>query len=386
MTDKKIDTRLVHTGRHPQAQHGSVNPPVYHASTIIFPTVEALYDPDKPYPYGRRRTPTIAALQEAVAELDGAHNALVAPSGLAAVSTALLSFLKAGDHLLVTDSVYGPTRNFCDGMLTRYGVEVTYYPPTIGAGITELMRANTRAVFAESPGSYTFEVQDIPALADASHAHGATLLLDNTWASPLFFQPFDHGVDVCIHAGTKYLVGHSDTMMGTISANKTAWPALAEGHGALGTTAGPDDIFLTLRGIRTLGVRMRQHMATGLALAAWLSARPEVERVFHPGLESDPGHALWKRDFTGASGLFGVLLKPFERPAIAAMLDGLELFAMGYSWGGFESLIVPALVRKLRTAEPWTEKAPLLRIHAGLEDIDDLKADLEAGFKRLTAE
>lgn len=384
MKDKKPDTLLVHAGRNPAAQHGAVNPPVYHASTILFPTVDALHAPHKPYPYGRRRTPTIAALQDAVTALEGGHDTVLTASGLAAVSTALLAYLKAGDHLLMTDSAYGPSRQFCDKLLTRFGIEVTYYDPCIGAGIAGLMRDNTKLIFAESPGSYTFEVQDIPALAKAAHAGGALLIADNTWGSPLFFKPLDHGADVSIQAATKYLSGHSDVMLGTVTATQAAWPALNEAHGALGHCAGPDDIFLTLRGIRTLGVRLRQHMQTGLALARWFGAQPHVARVLHPGLESDPGHALWKRDFLGASGLFGVVLKPCSKTALAAMLDGLELFGMGYSWGGYESLIIPADLRGLRSAsQPKSEEGPLLRLHAGLEDIGDLIADLDAGFARL---
>ena len=381
--DKKPDTLLVHAGRDPAAHHGMVNPPVYHASTILFPTLDALHAPDKPYPYGRRRTPTIAALQDAMTALEGGHNTVITPSGLAAVTTALLAYLKAGDHLLMTDSVYGPSRHFCDTVLARFGIEVTYYEPRIGAGIAGLIRDNTKLIFAESPGSCTFEVQDMPALAQAAHAGGALLMADNTWASPLFFKPFEHGVDVSIQAATKYLSGHSDVMLGTVTATQAAWPALSEVHGSLGLCAGPDDIYLTLRGIRTLGVRLRQHMQTGLALARWLAAQPQIARVLHPGLDSDPGHALWKRDFLGASGLFGVVLKPCSKTALAAMLDGLELFGMGYSWGGYESLIVPVALRGMRTATPDSKDGPLLRLHAGLEDIDDLIADLGAGLARL---
>lgn len=382
---QKQDTLIVTLGRDPHANFGVVNPPVYHASTILFPTVEALKGRKQPYTYGRRGTPTTAALQQTIAALEGGHKTLLAPSGLAAVTTALLSLLKTGDHLLMTDSVYGPSRHFCDTILKRNGVEVDYYDPLLGAGIERLMKPNTAVVFAESPGSITFEVQDIPAIAKVAHAHGAKLVVDNTWASPLYFKPFAHGADVSIQAITKYLCGHSDVMMGSITTNEETWKSVLSGYGALGQTVSPDDIYLVLRGIRTLSVRLERHMKTGLALARWLADRPEVLRVIHPALESDPGHALWKRDFTGASGLFGVVLKPCSDAAVAAMLDHMELFGMGWSWGGFESLIVPQDLTGIRTATRESLEGPLLRIHAGLEDPDDLIADLAAGFARLDA-
>jgi cystathionine beta-lyase len=297
----------------------------------------------------------------------------------------LLSHLKTGDHLLMVDSVYGPSRHFCDTILKRNGVEVTYYDPRIGAKIAGLMKSNTAVIFAESPGSVTFEVQDVPALAKAAHNGGAKLLLDNTWASPLFFKPFEHGVDVSIQAITKYLCGHSDVMMGSITTTEEAWKATLAGHGAIGISVAPDDVYLVLRGIRTLSVRLERHMKSGIALARWLEARPEVSRVIHPALESHPDHALWKRDFSGASGLFSIVLKPCSETALAAMLDGLELFGMGYSWGGYESLIIPQDLTGNRTATSPDHEGPLLRLHAGLEDIDDLIADLDAGLARLTA-
>lgn len=382
---QKQDTLIVTLGRDPEANFGIVNPPVYHASTILHPDLKTVLQRSQPFTYGRRGTPTTVALQQAVAGLEGGYDTLLTPSGLAAVSIALLSHLKTGDHLLMVDSVYGPSRHFCDTMLKRNGVEVTYYDPRIGAGIASLMKPNTAVVFAESPGSITFEVQDVPALAKAAHAGGAKLLLDNTWASPLFFKPFDHGVDVSIQAITKYLCGHSDVMMGSITTTEEAWKATLAGHGAIGISVAPDDVYLVLRGIRTLSVRLERHMKTGIALARWLETRPEVSRVIHPALESHPDHALWKRDFSGASGLFSIVLKSCTEAALAAMLDELELFGMGYSWGGYESLIIPQDLKGNRTVTPSVFEGPLLRLHAGLEDIDDLKADLDAGFARLAA-
>lgn len=382
---KKIDTTIVTTGRDPEANFGIINPPVYHASTILYPTVEALKSRDVKVTYGRRGTPTTFAFQEAVAELEGGYRSLVTPSGLSACSIALLAHLQAGDHLLVTDTVYGPTRTFCDTILSKFGITVEYYAPGLGAGIASLMRPATKVVYTEAPGSQTFEMQDIPAISKAAHAGGAIVMMDNTWASPYFCKPFELGVDISIQAATKYIVGHSDVMMGTITTNEETWRATVKGHGIIGITAGPDDIYLALRGLRTLGVRLKQHMATGITLAKWLQDRPEVSRVLHPALPTDPGHELWKRDFEGASGLFGVILKPFNDKALAAMLDDLELYGMGYSWGGYESLIIPAYPAENRTATTWAPEGPLLRIHAGLEDPSDLIADLEKGFERLKA-
>ena len=386
MSEKKFsrpDTTIVTAGRDPEANFGVVNPPVYHASTILYPTFKALKNRDVKYTYGRRGTPTTAMLAEAVAELEGGAHCALAPSGLAAVTIALLANLKAGDHLLMTDSVYGPTRHFCDTALARFGVETEYYDPRIGGGISALMRPNTTVVFVESPGSVTFEIQDVPAIAKAAHDGGALVIMDNTWASPLFFKPFDHGVDISLQAATKYLCGHSDVMAGTITTTEAAWKKTIDGHGELGMCLAPDDAYLIQRGLRTLGVRLRQHMETGLELARWLETRPEVTRVIHPALPSHPDHALWKRDFTGASGLFSIELKPCTDEALAAMLDDLELYGMGYSWGGYESLIIPQYPEKIRTATKYKAEGPLLRIHAGLEDPADLIADLAAGLDRL---
>jgi cystathionine beta-lyase len=387
MKNAKPDTILTHAGCSPGTNHGIVNPPVYHASTVLFPTVESLEDAGHSFDgvrYGRIGTPTSQAFETAIAELEGAYKAVAVPSGLAAITTALLAFVSAGDHILVSDSVYGPNRLFCTDMLKRMGVETEFYDPLIGAGISGLMRPNTRVVFVESPGSLTFEIQDVPAIATAAKEAGAVVMIDNTWATPLFFRPFDHGVDLSIHAATKYIVGHSDAMLGVVTARTPElWNRLKRYAVQLGTCAGPDDIYLGLRGLRTMGVRLRQHQATGIELARWLWNRPEVTRVLHPALPDDPGHALWRRDFLGASGLFAIELKPVSKQAISAFLNGMELFGMGYSWGGYESLILPTDPEKLRTASTWSARGPLIRIHAGLEDVGDLIADLERGLTRL---
>jgi cystathionine beta-lyase len=381
------ETALVTSGRDTKAQKGFVNPPVVHGSTVLYPTAEDLHAHCGEFQYGRHGTPTTRALQDALMTLEGPHCAGVglAPSGLAAISTALLAVLKAGDHLLVCDNAYRPTRNFSNGVLARYGVETTYYNPMIGAGIAGLFKSNTRAVVVEAPGSQSFEMPDIPAIAAAAHAHGALVIDDNTWATPLFHRSLDQGVDISIQAATKYIGGHSDIMFGTISANAKAWPLIAETIRLLGVCAGPDDVFLALRGLRTLGVRLDQHQRSAFDIARWLATRPEVLRVLHPGLESDPGHAIWKRDFTGASGLFSFVLKPASQKAVDALLDTVKLFGMGYSWGGFESLIIPFDCSDYRTATKWTPGGPTLRLHIGLEHVDDLKADLDRGFAAFNA-
>lgn len=383
------DTTLIHAGRDPFANHGIVNPPVYHCSTVLFPTLDALEASDRtPFDtvnYGRIGTPTSAAFEEAVTALEGGHRAVSVASGLAAIATVLTAFSKAGGHILVADTVYGPTRRYCTQTLARFGVETEFYDPHIGSGIARLLRPETTLVYLESPGSLTFEIQDVPAIAKAAKAAGVPVAIDNTWATPLFFRPLDHGVDVSIHAATKYIVGHADAMLGVIVCTKDSFLPVKRAAVASGTCAGPDDLFLGLRGLRTLSVRLKRHQETALALADWLAGRPEVARVLHPARPDFPDHALWARDFGGSSGLFAALLHPVPRSAIAAMLDGLELFGLGYSWGGFESLILPAHPAAMRTATSWSETGPLLRLHAGLEDADDLRRDLERGFDRLNA-
>jgi cystathionine beta-lyase len=385
----KDETRVVSAGRHPQAHYGVVNTPVYRTSTILFESFEAMEaganDPGRmKFAYGRLGTPTSQALEEAVAELEGGYRCRLAPSGLAAITTALLAYSSTGDHILIPRSAYNPTRAFADGLLARFGVTSEYYNPGVGSAITQLLRPNTTIVYVESPGSGLFEMQDIPAIAEAAHARGITVIMDNTWASPLYFKPFVHGVDVSIQAATKYIVGHSDAMLGTITSTRDKWAPLAAAHRALGQMAGPDDIYLALRGLRTMAVRLERHHRNGLALARFLATRPEVARVMHPALESDPGHALWKRDFTGASGLFGFLLKPgYGRKALAAMLNGLRLYGMGYSWGGYESLIAPLKAHRFNPDLP--DDVWAIRVHAGLEDAEDLIEDLGAGLDRLSA-
>ena len=381
------ETTLVTAGRDTKAQKGFVNPPVVHGSTVLYPTADDLHAHRGEFQYGRRGTPTTKALQEAMIALEGPQCAGVgiAPSGLAAITTALLAVLKAGDHLLVCDNAYRPTRNFCNGLLAGYGVETSYFDPLVGAGIAQLFKPNTRAVLLEAPGSQSFEMPDIPAIASVARARGALVIDDNTWATPLYHRSLEQGVDISIQAATKYIGGHSDIMFGTISANAKAWPLVAGAIYLLGTCAGPDDVFLALRGLRTLSVRLAQHHRSGLEMARWLAARPEVVRVLHPALESDPGHAIWKRDFSGASGLFSIVLKPKPQQAVDALLDAVELFGMGYSWGGFESLVIPFDCEAYRTATKWAPSGPTLRLHIGLENVEDLKADLERGFAAFNA-
>jgi cystathionine beta-lyase len=384
---QKAETLLVTAGRDTKAQKGFVNPPVVHGSTVLYPTAEDLHAHRGEFQYGRRGTPTTKALQEALMALEGPQCAGVglAPSGLSAITTTLLAVLKSGDHLLVCDNAYRPTRNFCEGLLAGYGVETSYFDPTVGAGIAALFKPNTKAVLVEAPGSQSFEMPDIPAIAGVAHGRGALVIDDNTWATALFHRSLEQGVDISMQAATKYIGGHSDIMFGTISANATAWPVIAETIRLLGVCAGPDDVFLALRGLRTLAVRLAQHHQSGLAMARWLTTRPEVVRVLHPGLESDPGHAIWKRDFTGASGLFSVVLKPAPQKAVDALLDTVKLFGMGYSWGGFESLIIPFDCAPYRTATKWAPEGPSLRLHIGLENVEDLKADLARGFAAFNA-
>ncbi len=374
-------------GRDTQAQKGFVNPPVVHGSTVLYPTAEDLHAHRGEFRYGRHGTPTTKALQQMLMALEGPQCAGVgiAPSGLAAISTTLLAVLRTGDHLLVCDNVYRPTRNFCDTILARYGVETTYFDPLIGGHIEKLFKPKTRAVLLEAPGSQSFEMPDVPAIAAVAHARGALVIDDNTWATPLYHRSLEQGVDISMQAATKYIGGHSDIMFGTISANARAWPVVEETIRLLGVCAGPDDVFLALRGMRTLAVRLAQHYRSGLEMARWLASRPEVTRVLHPALETDPGHAIWKRDFTGASGLFSIVLKPKPQAAVDAMLNSLKLFGMGYSWGGFESLAIPFDCAQYRTATQWAPGGPALRLHIGLENVEDLKSDLDRGFAAFNA-
>jgi cystathionine beta-lyase len=381
------ETELIRLAAALEEWQGLVNPPVCHASTVLFRTLEEFRTTrGGPYPkstYGRYGTQTSQALEGVIAKLEGADHALVLSSGLAAIAHALLAFLGSGDHLLMVDSVYGSTRQLCKEELLRLGIDVTYYDPTDPAEVAAAMRDNTRVVYVESPGSHTFEMQDIPAIAAIAHAKGAVVVADNTWATPLSFSPFEHGVDVSIHAATKYIAGHSDVMLGTLSCQSAHWKPILRTFMNLGACAGPDDCYLALRGLRTMGVRLRQHHETSLKVARWLQERVEVERVIHPALPGDPGHALWQRDMPGAGGVFAVLLKAVTPQALAAMIDSLELFHIGYSWGGFESLIIPIFPEKVRTKPRWTHPGPTLRIHAGLEHADDLLRDLEQGLARL---
>jgi cysteine-S-conjugate beta-lyase len=386
----KKDTKLGHAGRDPKANHGIVNPPVYHASTVTFETVAELKAAEQKrfdiVYYGRYGTPTTFAFEEAVATLEGADRCIAMPSGLGAIAGTLMALLKSGDHLLMTDSVYFPARKFCDTHLKQNGIETTYYNPLVGSGISELIQGNTRVCFTETPGSISFEVQDVPTIAKAAHERDVLVVTDNTWSGGYYYAPFDKGADVSIQAATKYIVGHSDAMLGTISMPERFYKKIKTSVSMAGYAAAPDDCYLGLRGIRTLSTRLAQHQETALTLARWLEARPEVDVVLHPALPSCPGHEVWKRDFTGSSGLFGLVLKDgYSDDAVAAMLDGLDLYAMGFSWGGFESLIIPANLSGSRTASPWPHNGQVLRIHAGLEDVDDLIADLEKGLERLNA-
>ncbi|HSN20320.1 MAG TPA: cystathionine beta-lyase [Usitatibacter sp.] len=387
----KLGTRLAQKGRKPKSQPGTVNLPVARASTVTFASLAEMeaaqrrFEADEPSPtYGIANMPLRAAFEELMVELEGGHRAVTLPSGLAAVAVAIMACVKQGDHALLADSVYGPTRRFSDRTLRRFGVETTYYDPTIGADIARLVKPNTRMVYLENPGSLTFEVQDFPAIAKVAHEAGAAVVHDNTWATGAFFRSFDHGADLVVQAATKYPAGHSDVLIGAVVANEPWWPRLRDTSRDMGQTASPDDIYLAIRGTRTLEVRLRRQEKSALEVAKWLQSRPEVKRVLHPALPDDPGHALWKRDFLGASGLFGVELAPCSREQLAAFVDRLELFALGYSWGGYDSLVVPANLRGARSVRPWTG-GPLIRLNIGLEDPQDLIADLGRGLERLGA-
>jgi cysteine-S-conjugate beta-lyase len=381
----KPDTTFSVAGRDPFANHGYVNPPVYHASTLLYQTAEDYLAHRGRYSYGRRGTPTSEALETALRAVEGPACAGIAllPSGLAAISAALLSVLRSGDNVLMTDSAYAPTRTFCNNVLVNYGITTSYYDPQVGGDIGKLMQPNTRAVFTEAPGSLSFEMQDIPAIAEVAHAKGAVVLMDNTWASPLYFSALSKGVDLAIQSGTKYIGGHSDVMLGVVAANQANWRRLHDTVQTMGLCVGPDDMNLGLRGLRTMGVRLARHNAAGLKVAHWLAQRPEVLHVLHPALETHPGHAIWQRDFSGSCGLFSFVFKPVPQSAVNAFLNALSLYGIGASWGGFESLAIPFDCSTIRTATKWSPGGPTVRLHIGLEDVDDLIADLERGFAAL---
>jgi len=385
----KIDTEIIEGGRDADAQQGAINPPVYHASTVGFPSLEAFEAANRnryhQFYYGRFGTPTAHALEQAIAVLEGGGRTLVTGSGLGAITGALLAYLDAGDHALIADNVYAPVRACCTRLLARLGIEVTFYDPMAPGALADMVRPNSKVLFLETPGSLTFETPDIPALVSQAKGAGLTTLLDNTWATPYFFRPFDHGVDVAIMAATKYIGGHADLMLGTLTVPTDDYDKVRMTCNFLAGAPGPDDCYMALRGLRTLSVRLRRHEQNALRLADWLAARPEVDRVLHPAVDGTPGHDNWKRDFKGSSGLFGVVLAPCADAAVAAMVDNLQHFAIGASWGGFESLITREFPERARTATSWRAAGPVLRIHAGLEDPDDLIADLEAGLDRLCA-
>ncbi|MFS1498453.1 cystathionine beta-lyase [Vibrio splendidus] len=392
MSENKT-TKLITAGRDKKWTNGVVNPPVQRASTVVFNSVEekrkaTINRANKTLFYGRRGTNTHFAFQDAMVEVEGGAGCALYPCGTAAISNAILSFVETGDHILMVDTCYEPTRDFCDTIMKKMGVETTYYEPTIGEGIQDLIKPNTKVLFTESPGSVTMEMQDIPTLARIAHEHDIIVMLDNTWAAGVNFSPFEFGVDISIQAATKYIVGHSDVMLGTAVANEKCWDQLREQSYLMGQCVSPDDAYLALRGIRTLDVRLRQHAESSLKVAKWLETRPEVDHVRHPALESCPGHEFFKRDFTGGNGLFSFVLKNSNTKATTALLDGMTHFSMGYSWGGFESLILanePNSFDSLRTVANPNFTGTLVRVHIGLEDVDDLIADLEAGLERYNA-
>lgn len=386
----KKPTRIVRAGVDKKRNAGVVNTPVVRASTVVFDSVAAMRDAqarvtkrEKVLSYGRRGTPTHWTLQEALSDLAGGTDTVLTPSGLSACTIAILGCVKAGDHILVSDSAYEPTRIFCGGLLKDMGIETSYFDPLLGAGIADLIRDNTVLVFCESPGSHTFEVQDIPAIATAARARGVKVAVDNTWASPVFCRPLALGAHLSVEAATKYIVGHSDAMLGAVTGTGEAIAAVHKAAAALGFATSPDEVYLATRGLRTLGVRLKQHQENAWIVARWLQEQPLIKRVLYPPLPSDPGHALWKRDFTGGSGLMGVVFRQTTPTAMAAMIDGMRLFALGFSWGGYESLIAPTTPQ--RSAKPWAEPVPGVRLHVGLEDPDDLIADLEEGLARFQA-
>lgn len=384
----EVETRLVHAGRDPGSHFGMVNTPVCRGSTILSSSLEEWESrkaPGNPYAsYGRFGTPTTRSLESALAELEGGHRSIVFPSGLAACTHSLLAVVRPGDHVLITDSVYGPSRSFASKVLARFGVDVEFFDPLVGGEIRRQIRTNTRAVFVESPGSATFEVQDVGAIATEAHRVGAFVIMDNTWATPLFFKPFEHGVDISVQAATKYIVGHSDALLGVATANQGTWPLLQDSAHDFGQTAGPDDLYLALRGLRSLSIRLHRHWENGLLLAESLARHPAVAKVIHPALPGDEGHRLWRRDFKGASGLFAIELQPVARDALDVFFSSLTLFGIGLSWGGYESLALP-IDPPLRTVRPPAQQGPRIRIHAGLESCDDLILDMHGALDRMSS-
>lgn len=384
-------TRVVSAGRRAEWTGGVVNTPVWRASTILYDNVAELRaragrDTHHRLFYGRRGTPTQWSLADALTELEpGAEATFLYPSGVAAIAAVLLSVLAPGDELLLVDSAYDPTRGLANGLLKRMGIATRYYDPLIGAGIAELIGERTKAIFMESPGSLTFEVQDVPAIVAAAKARGVVTLLDNTWATPLNFRAIERGVDYTILACTKYVVGHSDVMLGSVTAAEGRFAKLRDTSHQLGQFASPDDAWLGSRGLRTMQLRLERHEQSALAIARWLEARPEVARVLHPALPSCPGHDVFARDFAGSSGLFSFVLNGGGEQERAALIDGLDHFGIGYSWGGFESLAIPVDPEKYRTATTPDFAGPIVRLQIGLEDVNDLIADLERGLERFSA-
>ncbi|WP_116235671.1 cystathionine beta-lyase [Parasphingopyxis lamellibrachiae] len=387
-SDKKPATRLVTGGRRKEWTGAVVNPPVWRASTHLYDSVADMRagkasNEDGRFFYGRRGSPTQWALAEALTELEpGAHGTMLFPSGVSAIACALLAVLRPGDVLLMADSSYDPTRSYAEAFLKKWGVETRYYDPLIGAGIADLICERTRAIMMESPGSLTFEIQDVPAICAAAKDRGVTTLLDNTWAASYFFRGIEHGVDITILAGTKYIVGHSDVMLGSVTCTEKYWQRVRRTAQQLGQVIAPDDAYLALRGLRTLDVRMRQHQDSALKIARWLAGQPRVARVLHPALPDCPGHAIWRRDFSGSAGLFSFVMDGGDADAVAAFVDGLALFGIGYSWGGYESLALPVDPTPDRSATEWKAEGPVIRLNIGLEDCADLMADLAKGLER----
>ncbi len=389
---KSSETRLAHGGKTAIGGHDFVNPPIVRGSTVLHASVADMKERSRryrndeagPVNYGLYGTPTHHALFELLSELEGGYRSWAVPTGLAACTIAMMACVRAGDHVLVSDATYGPTRRFCTDMLPRYGVQCSFYSPVAGRELEAHFRPNTRVLWLESPGSLTFEMQDVPLLAALARSRGVTTVIDNTWATPLYFQPIRCGADVSLHAATKYICGHSDMLMGTITCSESAWPKMRETLFNFGVAVSPDEAYVALRGLRSLAARLRQHRATAERLIGWLVAQPEVERVLYPALPGDPGHELWKRDMSGATGLFGIVLRPSVGVArLNAMIDAVQLFGRGYSWGGYESLMIP--VYPERSVSPCPYEGRLFRISAGLENSDDLIDDLAHGFAALRA-